>query len=51
MHNSTQSIPAIFLKSTALPSMSGLLADAPILPTPEADALFEMHATIFPLFV
>ena len=50
----SKSIPstsANFLKSTALPSITGLDAAAPIFPKPNTAVPFEMTATRFPLEV
>ena len=48
---SKQSIPANFLNNTALPSMTGLAAKAPILPNPKTAVPFEITATKFDLDV
>lgn len=50
-HMSTQSTPANFLNRTAFPSMTGLLAKAPMLPRPRTAVPFEIQATIRPLLV
>mmetsp|Transcript_24711 Transcript_24711/g.25132 ORF Transcript_24711/g.25132 Transcript_24711/m.25132 type:complete len:250 (-) Transcript_24711:342-1091(-) len=50
-HRSMQSTPANFLKRTDLPSMTGLLARAPMLPRPSTAVPLVIHATILPLFV
>ena len=45
------SIPANFLNRTALPSITGLLAKAPILPRPRTAEPFVMTPTKLPLAV
>ncbi len=45
---SNTSTPANFLKSTALPSMTGLPASAPMLPSPRTAVPFEITATTLP---
>ena len=45
---SNTSMPANFLKSTALPSITGLLAKAPILPSPSTAVPLEITATRLP---
>jgi hypothetical protein len=51
IHKSTHSTPANFLNSTDLPSMTGLLASAPMLPRPKTAVPFEIQAQKFALFV
>ena len=48
---SKQSMLANFLKSTALPSITGLPASAPMLPRPSTAVPLEMTATRLPLAV
>jgi len=51
MQRSTQFTPANFLKSTDFPSITGLLARAPMLPSPSTAVPLEMQATMLPLLV
>ena len=48
---SKTSIPANFLKSIALPSITGFPASGPMLPSPSTAEPFEMTPTRFPLLV
>ena len=48
---SIPSISANFLNKTAFPSITGLEAKAPILPSPSTAVPFEITATILPLEV
>jgi len=51
IHKSIASILENFLKSTALPSITGLDASAPKFPSPNTAVPFEMTARLLCLFV
>ena len=48
---SIPSISANFLNNTALPSMTGFEANAPIFPKPKTAVPLDMTATVFPFEV